>query len=696
MSEPGGRYFVGADTGGTFTDFVALDVASGALASFKVPSVPGDPARAVEHGFRRLRDQLGVPPARVERFIFGTTVATNAIIERTGARTAFVTTRGTRDVLEIQRQWRDRLFDLYLKKPEPLVARRLRLEVDERVGADGSVVHLLEEGEIRRVVDAVLALGVEAVAVCLLFSFLDPAHERRIGAALAARAPELHVTLSSDICPEFREYERGCTTAMNAYVMPKIHRLAARLESRLAQDGCLAPLRIMQSNGGLMSAAQARAYPIHTLLSGPAGGVVAALEVARAAGVENVVTMDMGGTSLDICVVQRGRAPLSPEGRLNGLPVKVPQVDLHTIGAGGGSIARVIRGALKIGPDSAGAEPGPVCYGRGGTLPTSTDCALALGLIDPAYFLGGELVLDRERAEAAIAEHVVRPLGFTDVGEAALAVVRVQVANMVAGVRAVSVQRGLDPREFALLPFGGAGALYAGLLAEELGMTRILVPPEPGVLSALGMLMTDVKYAHGTTRLLDVADGRELEPVLRGLEARVAADMEADGIPPADVVIERWCDMRYRGQAYEVGVPVSTDGAGPIDVDALVRRFHDEHRRLYGTAAEGEPVELVTFRTVGTGRVRKASLPRLPEGGRAAAPKGERPVRLRPGRPPVRCPVFERATLGAGARLRGPAIVEERGATVVLFDGHGAEIDGHGNILIAVPPRTSTTGSAAP
>jgi N-methylhydantoinase A len=690
-----GRYFVGADTGGTFTDFVALEVARGALVTFKVPSVPDDPARAVEHGFCRLRERFGVAPEQVERFIFGTTVATNAILERTGARTAFVATRGTRDVLEIQRQWRDRLFDLYLNKPEVLVPRRLRLEADERLGADGAVVRPLDEDEIARVVEAVLALGVASVAICLLFSFLDPTHERRIGAALAARAPDLHVTLSSDVCPEFREYERGCTTAMNAYVMPKIHGLAARLELSLGEAGCRAPLRIMQSNGGLMSAAQARAYPVHTLLSGPAGGVVAAAEVARAAGIENVVTMDMGGTSLDVCVIQHGRAPLSPAGRLSGLPVKVPQVDLHTIGAGGGSIARAVRGALKVGPASAGADPGPVCYGRGGTLPTSTDCALALGLIDPAYFLGGEIPLDRERAEAAIAEHLARPLGFAGIAEAALAAVRVQVANMVAGVRAVSVQRGLDPRDFALLPFGGAGALYAGLLAEELGVRRVLVPPEPGVLSALGMLMTDVKYAHRTTRLLDAAEGSDLEPVFRELEARLAADMAADGIPPADVLVEHWCDMRYRGQAYEVGVPVTADATGATDVPALARRFHDQHRRLYGAAAEDEPVELVTFRVLGTGRVRKAGLPGLPQGGRAAAPKGERPVRLRPSRPAVSAPVFERAMLPAGTRLRGPAIIEEPGATVVLFDGHDAEVDGHGNILITVPPPPPA-GTAAP
>ncbi|MEE8544392.1 MAG: hydantoinase/oxoprolinase family protein [Alphaproteobacteria bacterium] len=683
-------YFLGADTGGTFTDFVVLDTASGEILTFKVPSVPDDPAKAVRRGLERLTERHGIAPGAITRFIFGTTVATNAVLERRGARTALVATRGTRDVLEIQRQWRHRLFDLALTKPEPLVPRRWRLEARERIAADGAVIEALTAAEAERVAAAVAALGVEAVAVCLIFGFLDPGHERRIGAAIRARAPSLHVSLSSEVCPEFREYERSCTTAMNAYVSPKIDRLAARLEDVLRDTGSPAGLRIVQSNGGLMSAERARSHAVHTLLSGPAAGVVGAVEVAKLAGLADLVTMDMGGTSLDICLVQGGRVGLSPEGRLGGLPVKVPQIDIHTIGAGGGSIARLDRGALKVGPESAGADPGPVCYGRGGAAPTSTDCALALGLIDPGYFLGGEIALDLERARAAIDEAIARPMGL-EVAEAAAAVVEVQVANMVSGIRAVSVQRGLDPREFVLLPFGGAGALYAGLVAEELGMTRILVPVHPGVLSALGMLMTDIKYTRTMTRLVaaEAIDDAALAALYRELEAPLAADMAADGVTPEEITIERSCDMRYRGQAYEVNVALPGGGGAAPDLGVLVRGFHDAHRRLYGAASEDEAVELVNFRVLGIGAVQKARLGALPEGGpeRASAPKSRRPVHFGRGRGALITPVFERAALAAGARISGPAIVEEPAATTVLMPGHEAAVDAYGNLLITVPRR---------
>jgi N-methylhydantoinase A len=475
---------------------------------------------------------------------------------------------------------------------------------------------------------------------------------------------------------------------MNAYVSPKIHRLAERLEGELRDAGCPAGLRIVQSNGGLMSAQRARSHAVHTLLSGPAAGVVGAVEVAKLAALDDVVTMDMGGTSLDICLVQGGRVGLSPEGRLGGLPVKVPQVDIHTIGAGGGSIARLDRGALKVGPESAGAEPGPVCYGRGGVAPTSTDCALALGFIDPGYFLGGEIALDAAGARAAIDEHIARPMGL-EVAQAAAAVVEVQVANMVSGIRAVSVRRGLDPREFALLPFGGAGALYAGLVAEELGMTRILVPVHPGVLSALGMLMTDIKYTRTMTRLLaaDAMDGEVLAGVYRELEARLAADMAADGVGADEITVERSCDMRYRGQAYEVNVPLPGGGGASPDLGALVRGFHDQHRRLYGAASEDEAVELVNFRVLGVGAVRKARLSPLADGGpeRPSAPKSRRPVHFGRGHGAHDTPVFERAALAAGARVNGPAIIEEPAATTVLLPGHEAAVDAYGNILITLP-----------
>ena len=684
-------YHVGVDTGGTFTDFVALDTATGDLRTLKVPSVPADPAQAVLHGLGRLGERHGVAPGAVERFIFGTTVATNAILERKGARTALVATRGTRDVIEIQRQWRHRLFDLGLRKPEPLVPRRWRLEADERLAADGSTVTPLGEEEAERVAAAVADLGVEAVAVTLLFSFLSPGHEQRIRDVFRRRAPDLHVSLSSDICPEFREYERTCTTVMNAYVMPKVDRLVQRLERELVAAGLGAGLRIMQSNGGLMSGAQARARPVHTLLSGPAGGVVGAVGVASVAGLRDVITMDMGGTSLDISLVRGGRVALSAEGRLGGFPVKVPQVDTHTIGAGGGSIARLFRGALKVGPESAGADPGPVCYGRGGAEPTSTDAAVTLGFIDPAYFLGGEIVLDREAARAAIRERIAGPFGVSD-AEAARAAVRVQVANMVNGIRAVSVEQGLDPREFALLPFGGAGSLYAGLIAEEMGIGRILAPVHPSVLSALGMLMTDVKYTQVMTRVLaaDRTDDELLGRIYRDLEERLVEVLRADGVPPDRILLERSCDMRYHGQAYEANVPVpaaaATDG---VPVAALVARFHEEHRRSYGQAAEREPVELVNFRVTGLGLVPKATLRPRPDG-RARGhptPKGHRDAYFGGDTGWARCPVFERDHLATGAEIAGPALVEEPGATVVLYPGHQARLDAYGNLHVTVPPR---------
>jgi N-methylhydantoinase A len=680
-------YHIGVDTGGTFTDFVALDAATGDIQALKVPSVPRDPARAVADGLARLRERHRIAPGAIERFIFGTTVATNAILERKGGRTALVATRGTRDVIEIQRQWRHRLFDLSLQKPEPLVPRRWRLEVDERVGADGSVVTPLTVAEADRVAGELARLGAESVAISLLFSFLHPGHEQALRAAIRRRHPALHVSLSSEICPEFREYERTCTTVMNAYVMPRIHQLIEQLERHLAAAGVRAGPRILQSNGGLMSGAQARAHPVHTLLSGPAGGVVGAAAVAGTAGVRHVITMDMGGTSLDVSLAQGGQVQLAAEGRLGGFPVKIPQVDVHTIGAGGGSLARCFRGSLRVGPESAGADPGPACYGRGGREPTSTDAAVALGLIDPEYFLGGEIVLDREAALGAIRERVARPLGLGD-AEAAMAIIRVQVADMVNGIRAVSVEQGLDPREFALLPFGGAGGLYAGLVAEEMGISEILVPVHPSVLSALGMLMTDVKSTRVLTRVLAArdVDGALVAGIYGDLERGLREAMAAEGIPAENMLLERSCDMRYHGQAYEVPVPAS-QGAGLPDVLALVARFHAEHRRRYGQADEREPVELVNFRVTGLGLVTKARLRRQAERCPVPAPasKHHREAYFGGARGWRRCPVFERGALPAGAELSGPALVEEPGATVVLYPGHRARLDAFGNLRVAVP-----------
>ena len=674
-------HYLGVDTGGTFTDFVVLNARTGEIAAFKVPSVPDDPARAVLAGIERLRDACGVDPSRIGRFIFGTTVATNAVLERSGARTALVATRGTRDVIEIQRLWRSHLFDLYIRKPPPLVPRRWRFEADERIGARGEVVTPLTDGEAGRIADVIARGGFEAVAVCCLFSFLEPAHERKLRDAIAGVAPDVPVSLSCEVSPEFREYERATTTVMNAYVMPRIDRIARRLETLAEEIGCPAPIRIMQSNGGLMSVAGARSHPVRTLLSGPAAGVVGAVGVAKAAGLDDIIAMDMGGTSLDICLVRGGDIALSTEGRVGACPVQVPQVDVHTIGAGGGSITRVVRGALKVGPESAGADPGPVCYGRGGVQPTSTDAAVTLGYISPRNFAGGEMHLDGDAARRAVEDHVGRPLAM-DADEAALAIVRVQVAGMITGIRAVSVERGWDPRDFALVPFGGAGSLYAGLIAEDLGIERIFVPVEPGVLSALGMLLSDVKHTDVATRLMDTdtAEAAVFERIYEGLERNLHRELDGEGMDADAIRFERSCDMRYRGQAYEINVPVPGVAAHGL-VAAMTGAFHALHRSLYGQAAEGDPVEFVNYRVTGIGVIRKPELKAREDGERRAEPSGVRRACF-PGTGRIETPVFERADLAPGAALAGPALIEEPGATVVLFPGHRLTVDRLGNLAV--------------
>jgi N-methylhydantoinase A len=682
-------YYLGVDTGGTFTDFVALNAESGEITTFKVPSVPEDPARAVLVGVERLRDRHGVEPSEIGRFIFGTTVATNSVLELKGAKTALVATKGTRDVIEIQRLWRSHLFDLYIQKPPPLVPRRWRFEADERIGSQGEVVTPLTDEEAERVARLVVDGDFEAVAICGLFSFLNSSHEETLRDAILAAKPDALVSISSAVSPEFREFERATTTVMNAYVMPRIDRLANRLETLLGEIGCASQLRIIQSNGGLMNVATTRSHPVRTLLSGPAGGVVGAVGVAKAAGFDDIIAMDMGGTSLDICLARGGEVTLSTEGQVGAYPVQVPQVNVHTIGAGGGSLARVIRGALKVGPESAGAIPGPVCYGKGGTEPTSTDAAVTLGYIDPGYFVGGEMSLDVAGAKRAVETHVGEPLGM-DAAEAALAIVRVQVANMVTGIRSVSVEKGWDPREFALLPFGGAGSLYAGLIAEDLGITDIFVPIQPGVLSALGMLLTDIKYTDVVTRLMDTdtASAEAFEEIYAGLEAKLQVELSGEGMDAGAIRFDRTCDMRYRGQAYEINVPLPDTSPEKL-VDAMADAFHAMHRSMYGQAAEGDPVEFVNYRVTGVGVIKKPDL--KPLGDMAAGESAEKGTRQAyfPGIGWAETPRYERSALRPGAKIEGPALVEEAGATVVLFPGHALTVDGFGNMAIKVQGRRS-------
>jgi len=657
---------LGVDTGGTFTDFLLWDGEN--VRVFKRPSTPADPAIAIVAGLR----ETGFAPDEV---VHGSTVATNAVLERRGAATAFVTTRGFRDAIVIGRQARPDIYALEPTRPEPLVPEERRFEADERVTAGGVVLKPLLREEAERVADAVARSGAESVAVCLLFSFAHPEHERLLAEALAARG--LAVSASVDVLPEYREYERMSTTTINAYVAPVMTRYLQQLERQLSSMG-VRRLRVMQSDGGSISAASAGALACRTVLSGPAGGVAGAVAVGTAAGYANLITFDMGGTSTDVSLVP-GRVLYRTDLTIDGLPVRTPAVDIHTVGAGGGSIAFVdAGGALRVGPESAGADPGPACYGRG-DRPTVTDAQLVLGRLQPDAFLGGRMTIDVEAARRAI-----RSLGEAagDLDALAAAIVRVANANMERAIRVVSVERGYDPRDFALLAFGGAGPLHSCDLAESLGIPRVIVPPHPGVLSAFGMVVADITrdYVEPILQRLD-APANVAAMVLAAfarMEERGRTELRALG-ERGEPMVERSLDMRYAGQSYEVEVAAPND-----DPAGWGAAFHAAHQARYGHSHPGRGVEIVNARV----RLRlpgaRAARERLPESG--APPEPLRYARVWFGHR-RRTPIYARETLAPGARIAGPAIVVQMDTTTVVNPGWTAESDAHGNLILAAPHR---------
>jgi N-methylhydantoinase A/oxoprolinase/acetone carboxylase beta subunit len=539
---------IGVDIGGTFTDVVCrLD--DGTVRIAKIPTTSGDPFRAVLVALEMAGRDWGVSPAEITRFVHGTTVATNAVLERKGARIGLITTEGFRDVLEIGRQMRHQMYDLVLKPETPvfLAPGRFRKEVTERLDAQGRTLRALDEASAARAIEALAAQDVRAIAVCLVFSFLDPTHERRIRDMIQASHPALLVSLSSEVDPAFREYERTCVTAFDAYIKPVVADYLANMEQGLAQAGLTVPLQMMQSRGGLMSSVVARQRPVRLFLSGPAAGVVGGLEAGRAAGFPDVITVDIGGTSCDIALITDGAPLIRGEGVIDGYTVRVPMVDVTAIGSGGGSIAWIDgAGSLKVGPHSASAEPGPACYGRGGMLPTVTDASVVLGYIDPANFAGGTMPLRPEFAHAAIERVVARPLGMT-VEQAALGIHRVLNAQMAEAIRLVSIGRGIDPRGYALLPLGGGGPMHACALADELGVSAIVVPAHPGVLSAAGLLGAPVAHEVAAAFPCPLASLRPeaLADAIRSLDERCGELMRREGV--ADAEITRFVDVCYIG-----------------------------------------------------------------------------------------------------------------------------------------------------
>lgn len=654
---------LGVDVGGTFTDLVLDD--GERLHVAKVPSTPGDQSRGVLAGLERM----GIDTSELLRFVHGTTVATNAVLERRGARTVLVTTDGFRDLLEIGRQNRPSLYDFFADRPPPIVPRDLVVEAGERVSAEGEVLLPLDHpGEVA---EAVRALEPESVAVCLLFSFLHPAHERAVGKALKG----LRVSLSSDVLPVFREYERANTTALNAYVSPVLLRYLRGLERGLRSLGLRCDLEVMRSGGGTASATEATRLAVHTLLSGPAAGAWGAAAVGAAAGFPDVIAFDMGGTSTDVTLIDGGRPRVTGEGAIAGLPFAVPSTDIHTVGAGGGSVAWADEGgALRVGPRSAGAEPGPAAYGRGGPDPTVTDAYMLAGLLHAEWSLGGVLSLHRQPAEESV-EGLAAILGL-DPGECARGILRVAEAQVARALRVVSVERGRDPRRYALLAFGGAGPLHQGGLARELGCHKVVVPRNPGVLAALGLLAAPPAVDVVATRVRDLASASEVEVMKSwsALEEEARAILRGQGVSPARVVLS--ADCRYRGQGYEL--EVVPERSTP---EALTESFRRAHLERYGYEHENEPVELVNLRVRAEGQVPTLPTDRLPPGrGSKHARLGTRQTLLEDEE--VDCPVFRGDLLGPGDRLAGPALVASVDSTCLLLGGQRAEVDGVGNLVI--------------
>ncbi|MEJ0070952.1 MAG: hydantoinase/oxoprolinase family protein [Pseudomonadota bacterium] len=678
-------WYVGVDVGGTFTDFYTFDDATGESFVHKTPSTPDNPARAIVTGLQDLCAARGIAVAAVARLAHGTTVATNALLQRRGGKVALITTQGFRDLIEIGRQIRPHMYDLQVDHPQPLVPREWRVEVAERVTADGGVRQPLGERDLAAAVAAIKAMDAEATAVCLLFAFVNPDHERRLGAALAEAMPERYVSLSSEVQPEFREYERLSTTVLNAYLQPVMARYIGDLERQIQAIAPAVNIGINQSSGGLMSIERARQFPIRTALSGPAAGAIGAIHVARLAGRPDVITLDMGGTSADICLIRDHATGTGFDRSVGGFPVRMPMMDINTIGAGGGSIAWFDRdGLMKVGPISAGAAPGPACYGGGGTQATVTDANLVLGRLSPRGLLGGRMTLDRAAAAAAHTPLAAR-LGFT-VERTAHGLLSIVVSNMVRAIRTVSVERGHDPRRFSLMPFGGAGALHATDVARTLGIAEILVPPAPGILCAQGLVVSDLKedFVRTARTALDDRERPLMLAKLADLRADAAHWFGVERVEPADRTTAVTFDMRYVGQNFELAVDIGT--ADPLpDAAALRRLFFAAHERSYGFFNEHDPVEIINYRLVARGRLRRPEAPRHEPATGEPVPLERRLVWF-DADAPVDTPVYDRAQLAPGHRITGPAVIEQLDATTLVYPRDRMTVDPVLNLLIETQP----------
>ncbi len=681
-----GRYRVTVDTGGTFSDFVYVNEDTREIQVAKVPSTPDDPSRAILTGVTNVINN-DIEAQDIGYFCHGTTVGTNALLEAKGVRTGLLVTEGFRGIYEVAEQSRPHgpaIFDIFYDRPPMLAPASRTAEVRERVAYDGSIVTPLDEPSLRAAVRHLKHRDVQSIAVCFLFSFLMPEHERRARQVIAEEIPGCDVSLSCEIVPQIREYYRLSTSVINAYLSPILARYIANLDARLRETGVTTPQKyIMQSNGGMSTFDATAKKAVATVLSGPAGGIVASLQTCRTTPYQNLITFDMGGTSCDVALIKDGEPSLASRGKVEGRDIALPMIEINTVSAGGGTLARVDSfGQLEVGPQSAGAVPGPACYMRGGTQPAITDCNLALGYLSPGNFLGGNMQLDPAASRQVLQDCIAAPLNM-DVEDAAEGIVRIINVKMQEAIKAISTMRGHDLRDFMLLAFGGAGPLHAGAMVRDLGMAGVIVPPFPGVYSAMGLVMSDVKHDYIRSRMTQIAntDEEAVNRIFADLEQEARTELRAEGFGDDAIRIEPSLDLRYAGQGYEITLPCPYPlGAG--DLAKVRSSFDDVHKDMFGHTAPDEPVEIVSWRLRGVGVVPPVEIPRFEPEGRQLSDALRETRKARFDGATMDCPVYQRERLDVGASFYGPAVIDQLDCTTIVFPGQYAQVDEYRNIII--------------
>ena len=681
------RYRVTVDTGGTFSDFVYLNEETGEVTISKVPSTPDDPSRAILHGIEMLLAK-GVRADEIGYFCHGTTVGTNALLEGKGVPTGLLVTEGFRAIYPVGEQARPygaAIFDVMYDKPSLLVPPSATGEVRERVDFRGDVLRDLDEAALRQTLSRLRHQKIESIAVCLLFSFLHPQHEHRVAEIIREQLPGCSISLSSEILPQIREYYRLSTTVINAYLQPILASYIAQLDRRLTGAGMSTKQKyIMQSNGGMSTFEGAARRAVATVLSGPAGGVTAGAYACRMTGFQNIITFDMGGTSCDVALIKDGEPFLSSRGKIEGRDLAVPMMDINTVSAGGGTVAKVDKfGALEVGPESAGAVPGPACYSRGGTMPTITDCNLVLGYLSAGNFLGGQMQLDNGAARSAINDVVSKPLNM-DMEDAAEGIIRIIDVKMAEAIKAISTMRGHDLRDFMLLAFGGAGPVHACRIARDLGMAGVIVPLYPGVYSAIGLVMSDVKHDYIQSRLTPLAEiaPKDLSGMFDQLAARALEDLRADGFAADTISIQHSIDMRYAGQGYEIAIACEPEKMSVEGLRALRKSFDEVHRGMFGHMAPDEPVEIVSYRVRGIGMVPPVQMPRFKKAGTPLKDARRETRKVRFDGKTVDCPIYQREKLDVGLTFSGPAVLDQFDCTTVICPGQTVRVDEWKNLIV--------------